>query len=401
MVQKQNYGIDAIQFYTSPYYLNLEALAEARGLPPDRYRQTLGQLKMAVTAPDEDVVTMAAEAAYRLLEKQGFESIEQIDCLLFATESGIDQSKSAGIFVHKLLGLSSHCRVVELKQACYGGTMGLRLGLDHLKARASSGSAEKKVLLIASDLAKYGLKSNAESSQGAGAVALLLSANPRILAIEPEYGVHTEDLMDFWRPNYRQEAFVDGRLSCEMYLKLAQKTWQAYAASSGRGYHDHAKFCYHVSVPKLVERAHAGIRRINDLPAWSGDALQDDLFDALYYGREIGNCYTAALYLSLCSVLERCSANLENQRLGLYSYGSGCIAEFFSGIVQPGYRQALNTQGHQDFLNHRTSLSVSEYEAFYDFRYPQDGSQLELPHFSRGRHRLARFVDHKRIYEVV
>ncbi|MFM8454035.1 MAG: hydroxymethylglutaryl-CoA synthase [Gammaproteobacteria bacterium] len=393
-MQVQYYGIDAIQFYTSHYYVDLEILAQARGFAPKRYEQTLGQKKMAVLPPDEDIVTMAADAGRRLLDNQNSDVLANIDWLMFATESSIDQSKAAGIFVHQLLNLPKTCRVVELKQACYAATAGLQLALNHIRLNPS-----KKVLLIASDIAKYGIGSNAESSQGGGAVAMLLSANPRILAIEPEYGIHTEDVMDFWRPNYRQEALVDGRQSCEMYLKLAPKTWQEYAQTSGRSYEDHAKFCYHVSVPRLVERAHEAVRKVNGLPRLTEEALHAEMQAALFYGREMGNCYTAALYLSICSLLENTPEDLSNQRIGLYSYGSGCVAEFFSGKIMPGYHAYLNTSAHQAFLASREALSIPEYEAFYNFKYPQDGSSVEVPAAQKGKYRLAAVENHKRIYQ--
>ena len=78
------------------------------------------------TSANEDVVTMAASAAKRIIEDT---KPDNIDMLLFATESSIDQSKAAGIYVHRLLGLSSRCRVVELKQACYGRYCGITNGV--------------------------------------------------------------------------------------------------------------------------------------------------------------------------------------------------------------------------------------------------------------------------------
>ncbi len=108
-------GIDQISFYTSQYFLDLKTLAEARGVDPEKFYTGIGQEKMSIPPPDEDIVTMAAGAANRLKELGALEGIE---ALLFATESGIDQSKAAGMFVHGLLGLPERCRVVELKQAC-------------------------------------------------------------------------------------------------------------------------------------------------------------------------------------------------------------------------------------------------------------------------------------------
>ena len=83
-------GIDKISFYTSNYYLDLRTLACAQGTDPEKYYVGIGQEKMGMPAHDEDVVTMAASAAYPLFED---EQSKHISTLLFATESGIDQSK--------------------------------------------------------------------------------------------------------------------------------------------------------------------------------------------------------------------------------------------------------------------------------------------------------------------
>lgn len=385
-------GIDAIGFYTSPYCLDLKTLAEARGIDVNKFYVGLGQEKMAVIPPDEDVVTMAADAGYRVLKQIDPKSI---DTLLFATESAIDQSKAAGMFVHRLLGLPERCRVLEIKQACYGATAAVQMALPMLRENPN-----KKILVIASDVARYGLKSKGESSQGGGAIALLLSQNPRILAIEPESGFYTEDLMDFWRPNYREEAIVDGQYSCEVYLKLVQKTWEQYTALSGRTLKDHAHICYHVPVPRLVEKAHQYLLKINNAPKLSSATLKEVLGPALAYGRITGNCYTAALYLSFLSLLENSPSDLSGKRIGFYSYGSGCIGEFFSGIVQAGYQDSLDKAGHQKMLAERQLLSQAEYENFYNFHYPNDGAKLVLSSYGQGRYRLSGIDQHKRLYEA-
>ena len=53
-------GIDAIGFYSSHYYLTLDALAQNRGLEAGHFIRSIGQEKMAVPPPDEDVITLAA-----------------------------------------------------------------------------------------------------------------------------------------------------------------------------------------------------------------------------------------------------------------------------------------------------------------------------------------------------
>lgn len=384
-------GIDTIAFYTSHYALDLASLAEVRGIDPEKFYVGLGQHKMAVPAPDEDVVTLAANAALRAIRHVDINSIEM---LLFATESGVDQSKAAGIYVHDLLGLPERCRVIELKQACYSGTLALQLALPFLRQHP-----EKKVLLIASDIARYGLGTPGESSQGCGAVAMVLSANPRILALEPEYGVVTENVMDFWRPNYSDSALVEGKYSSKLYLTMLEKAWIQYREASGRRFEDHDFYCYHVPVPRLVEKAHQHLARINGHDKLSDDVLLEQTGSSLEYGRKIGNSYTAALYVGLAALLDLTPDDLSGKRIGFYSYGSGCVAEYFSGIVQPGYKKMLDTQYHHRMLSERSSLSYPEYTAFYSYNYPKDGSHCELPRHQTGLFRLAAVRDHKRIYE--
>ncbi|HLB43167.1 MAG TPA: hydroxymethylglutaryl-CoA synthase [Gammaproteobacteria bacterium] len=384
-------GIDSLAIYTSHYMLDLRVLAQAREVDVDKYRKGLGQYNMSISPPGEDIVTMAASAAKQVLAE---ENPDQFAMLMFATESGIDQSKAAGIYVHHLLELSPHCRVMEIKQACYGGTAALQLAMSYLRE-----NSDKKVLLIASDIARYELKSNAESSQGCAAIAMVLSAHPRVLALESEYGVVTEDVMDFWRPNYLHHALVDGKYSSKLYLAMLEKSWNHYREISGRNFLDHAAYCYHVPVPRLVENAHHHLLKLHDDTHQGEDGLMHHLQASLEYGRKIGNSYTASLYVALASLLDLSHEDLSNKRIGFYSYGSGCVAEYFSGIVQPNYRQALHTSYHTNLLAHRISLTYQEYEQFYSFHYPENGSTLEIPAYHLGAFHIVRAENHKRIYE--
>lgn len=384
-------GIDRIGFYTSHYYLSMASLANMRGVDVNKFHVGLGQFKMAVPAPDEDVVTMAANAAQSVLKEV---DLSTIDTLLFATESGVDQSKSAGVFVHGLLELPSRCRVVELKQACYSATQALQMACAWVERHPT-----KKVLVIASDIARYGFNTSGESSQGCAAVAMLVTVNPRILAVEHEHGIYTDDVMDFWRPNYREEALVEGRYSTKVYLHALDQAWQDYASMSGRQFSDHNYFLYHTPVPRLVEKAH---KQLSDraggikLPA-EEVALQ--LKDALHYGREVGNSYSAALYVSLISLLDNTEEDLSKKRIGFYSYGSGCVAEYFSGVVQPDYQKQLLTARHQKMLASRQVLTGKEYEQFFEARLPADGTPMQLPEHHTGAFRLEGIENHKRLYK--
>ena len=57
------------------------------------------------------------------------------------------------------------------------------------------------------DYAKYELASTGEYTQGGGAVAVLVSANPTLLEIENKFGIATESVFDFFKP--RRETTKD------------------------------------------------------------------------------------------------------------------------------------------------------------------------------------------------
>ncbi|MEI3614689.1 hydroxymethylglutaryl-CoA synthase [Pseudogracilibacillus sp. SO30301A] len=360
-------GIDKIGFYIPQYYVDMNKLAEARGVEPEKLTIGIGQEKMAIAPITQDPVTLAANAALQILDD---ESLEKIDFVMFGTESGIDQSKSAGVYVHQLLGLRPDARTIEMKQACYGATAAIQLAKGHIAL-----NPESKVLVLASDIARYGLHTAGEVTQGAGAVALIISANPRIMALDDISAYLTKDIMDFWRPTYSDVAFVDGKFSNEQYLAFFGQVWKEYKEKSGLSIADFEAICYHLPYTKIGLKA---LRTI--LEEGSTDVqekLKDNYHISTLYGRKVGNIYTASLYLSLLSLLDQ--KELEaGARIGLFSYGSGAVGEFFSGILQSNYRDFLKIDHHTNLFNNRTELSVSKYEMVFEESLPTDGSSVDV-----------------------
>jgi len=151
------------------------------------------------------------------------EDLEKIDMIIVGTESGVDQSKASSVFIHGLLDIQPFVRAIEVKEACYGATAALDFAKNHVLNNPDS-----RVLVIASDIAKYGIKSSGESTQGAGSCAMLITSNPRILELNNDNVCLTRDVMDFWRPNYSHYAFVEaeehgGNLYRVYYYSDAEK----------------------------------------------------------------------------------------------------------------------------------------------------------------------------------
>lgn len=385
-------GIEAISLYTPRYYLDLKTLAAARGTDAEKYYNGLGQERMAVAPPDEDIVTMSANAVKVALEGIDY---REIDTLMLATESGIDQSKAAAIYVHSLVGLPSTCKAFELKQACCSSTAGILSALALVQM-----NPRKKVVLVASDIARYGLGTPGEPTAGAGAVALVISADPKLVAFDPENGSYTADVMDFWRPNYMDQAMVDGKYSIRVYLKALSESWNEYVKASGREFNDHYRYCYHMPFTRMAEKGHLHLAKYSAPEGISKDMLKDQIYSAQRYNRLTGNLYTGSLYEALTSLLES-RDKLDDRRVGMFSYGSGCMGIFFSGVVQKGYRNYLKTDAHRQMLEARIDLPYGDYEDMYKAVLPQDGSDAQTMHYETGLYRLAGISGHKRIYETV
>lgn len=361
-------GIDKIGFYTPSMYIDTGDLAEARGVEPGKFKIGIGQDKMAVIPKTQDAVTLAANAALNILSK---EDIDGIDYVIFATETGIDHSKAAAVYVHELLGLNEYVRSIEVKQACYSATAGIQMAKGHIALNPDS-----KVLILASDISRYGLKTGGEITQGSGAVAMLITREPKIMTIESPSVYKTEDKMDFWRPLYSDEAFVHGKLSVTQYIKFFKDLFNTYNEKTKASLKDFDALLFHMPYTKMGLKALQSV--LNDADEADQERLLAKFEVGKYYNEVVGNIYTGSLYLNLISLLERDKTLEAGANLGLFSYGSGSVGEFFTGILQPNYEEHLFTDLHEDMLEAREKISVERYEEVFMDTIPSGVGEVEL-----------------------
>ena len=385
-------GIDKIGFATSPYVLRLKDLAAARDTDPEKLSKGLLLKEQSVAPITEDIVTMAATAADDILTD---EDKEAIDMVILATESGIDQSKAAAVFVHGLLDIQPFARSFEMKEACYAATAALDYAKLHVEKFPQS-----KVLVIASDIAKYGIGTPGEPTQGAGAVAMLISQNPRILSFNDDNVAQTRDVMDFWRPNYATTPFVNGIYSTQQYLDSLKTTWSEYQKQTGLALTDFAAVCFHLPYPKLALK---GLKKILDksVSEEKKDQLQYNFDQSILYSQRVGNIYTGSLFLGLLSLLENDPQLKAGDRIALFSYGSGAVAEIFSANLVPGFEQLLDHK-RMEKLDQRTVLSVADYERLFYEEVDLDPSGNQV--FEPATHQtfaLTEIKEHQRIYQKV
>jgi len=384
-------GIDKIGFAMPEYYLDIRDLAIARGIEPDKFTKGLLQLEMSIPPVSQDIVTLGAQAAFEILDD---EDLEKIDMIIVGTESGIDQSKASAVFIHGLLDIQPFVRTIEVKEACYGATAALDFAKNHVLNNPDS-----RVLVIASDIAKYGVKSSGESTQGAGSCAMLVTSNPRLLELNNDNVCLTRDVMDFWRPNYSQYAFVEGKFSTEQYLGCLESVWAKYLERTKQHLQDFSAVCLHLPYPKLGLK---GLQLL--LEQENNESTKENLLarfnESILYSQRVGNIYTGSLFLGLLSLLENNTTLKAGDKIALYSYGSGAVAEVFGMTLVEGYKNQLKTNRLEQF-NNRKQISVDEYEKmfFRDTTVDEDGN-LDISDIrDESRFVLEKIENHKRIYK--
>jgi len=218
---KKQVGIDDMALYVPSLYLPIQTLAEARGISFEKLNKGLGLDKMAVPDVHEDAATMAANVVAELIERNKLNP-RTIGRIYLGTESALDGAKPTATYVLEMLrrkykdtfGVDclQHCDVVDLTFACVGGVDALHNTLDWVR-----GEEERIGIVVCSDFAKYELASTGEYTQGAGAIAMLIKQDPRLLAIEDNIGVATQGVHDFFKP----KRSFDKKTVIEEVLKLA------------------------------------------------------------------------------------------------------------------------------------------------------------------------------------
>jgi len=361
-------GIERLNAYVGAAAIDVSEIFKARGLSMQRFDNLMMREK-SVGLPCEDAVTLAVNAAKPIVDRLRAEERARIEMVVTASESGIDFGKSISTYLHEHLDLGRRCKVFEVKQACFGGTAGLGIAASHVVAHGDPGA---KVLVVATDVARppsAAEGSYVEPSQGAGAVAFLVGGSPDVLELDfGATGSHSYQVMDTCRPGVDVET-GDPDLSLLSYLDCLDQCFKAYAEKVDgvdlMSTFDHLAF--HTPFGGMVKGAHRRILR--KVAAASGDVVEADfarrVLPSLEYGMRVGNLYSASLYLALASLVDHVAFPAA-QRVGLYSYGSGCSSEFFSGVVGPRSHEALSEMDLRGVVDGRCRLTWSEYEAIVE-----------------------------------
>jgi hydroxymethylglutaryl-CoA synthase len=415
-------GIEAIAHYIPNLYLPIKDLAIARNIDPEKLELGLGLKKMALNDVNEDTATLAANVLLKLIQDFDINPTE-IAKITLGTESALDGSKPTAMYATKMVEsvlekkygerVFRHTDITDTVFACVGGIDALYNSIDFVNS-----NPEKKAIVLAADYAKYTLASSGEYTQGSGAVAILISSNPKLIQFDKNVGIATDSVFDFFKPKQsislskewkkilqtenekieilQDEPVFDGQYSNECYknrireayyhlkkqknctIKLFDE-WEylifhlPYAHQGQRIFmdifgHENAEWLSQMTGKKNWTELNA-----NDLKAIAASEpyktfVNKKIRSSQKASSEVGNIYTASIFLALLSALEIAYNNgeeLSNKKIGFLSYGSGSKSKCFEGTILPKWKEIIKKQKLFATLEKRKAINFSEYEQIH------------------------------------
>ena len=436
-------GIDTIACYVPQLYVDMENLAKARNIEAEKLQKGLGLQKMAIPNYGEDAATFAANALLNLINQNNINP-RDIGRVYLGTESAVDGSKPTATYaveiVEKILSEKfgersfKNCDILDMTFACVGAVDAMHNSLDWVKQKEG-----RQAVVIASDLSKYELNSTGEYTQGAGAVAVLVSHNPSLLEISDTWGVASKSEGDFFKPRrtfkkvdllksvlnefnvnitedriqeflksstsefwtdendiievFKEEPVFDGQFSNACYNDRITEALEHFAEQSETDFLEewshlvfHLPYAYHgrriifdnwlkwMKSSNQLTILEDEIGNYVDSKEWIKSAYKSKIFSKFVKEKisagelassEIGNMYTASIFMSFLSLLSDSLDNnkeLADKKIGFIAYGSGSKSKVFEGVVQKKWQSKVKGIKLFENLQNRTPIDVPTYE---------------------------------------
>ena len=408
-ITTMSFGIEAASYHVPSLYLEIKELAEKRNIEPAKLEKGLGLHKMAFPDVHEDAATFAAEALLKLINDYNLNP-DEIARIYLGTESALDAAKPTATYAMQMVETAlesqygkrcfKNCDVVDMTFACVGAVDALQNCLDYCRANPG-----RKAVVIASDYAKYELESSGEYTQGGGAVAVLVSNNPKLIEIENVFGVATESVFDFFKPRrtanksdlasatanmpdkleiFTDEPVFDGHYSNQCYQDRIREAYEHYKLLTNqcKPYEEWRYLIFHLPYAFHGKRVFTELFSIeNNLPystpeeqkavAKSEDYLKfigEKIEPSQRASSEIGNMYTASIFMALLSALQvsyDTGEDLIHQKVGFLAYGSGSKAKVFAGKISEYWKEVVEKWNIFDNLKNRAQIDFETYEKLH------------------------------------
>lgn len=413
-------GIDAISFDVAKLHLPIKTLAKARNIEPEKLEKGLGLLKMTLPDVYQDTVVFGANALTKLIIDNNI-NLNEIARIYVGTESSIDSSKPIASFLINLIedkfgeNSLSECDVVDFTFACIGGVDALQNCIDFVTLNPT-----KKAIVVTADVAKYDLNSTGEYTQGAGALAMLITSNPRIIAFEKQWATNTKGVFDFFKPSrtiskeaitgnnsnepwhgnleakieiHKDQPVFDGQYSNQCYM---DRTRNAYFLFKKINAIPENLYSSWTSIIMHLPYAFQGRRMLSEIYALDAEnkmltgietlseyqnklkevskseAYQEfvtqKLQPAEIASSLIGNLYTGSIFMGFLSTLcnfYKINKDINGHKIGFLAYGSGSKSKVFEGIIQEDWKSSISMVSLFETLENSFEIDFETYEQLH------------------------------------
>ncbi len=273
----------------------------------------------SVPSPDEDVITIATEAARGMMARVPEVDPKDIGAVYVGSESHPYAVKPTSTIVAEAIRATPAMTAADLEFACKAGTAGIQACMG----------------LVGSGMVRYGVAIGADTSQGAPGDALEYSASAggaafligseNIIAKINRTMSFTTDTPDFWRREGQPYPSHGGRFTGEpAYFKHITSAAKMMMEEMGTTPEDYKFAIFHQPNGKFPTRVASQL-------GFTPEQIEKGLLTPY-----IGNTYSGAVPLGLASVLDVANPG---DRIFVTSYGSGAGSDAFDITVTDAIKE--------------------------------------------------------------
>lgn len=305
-------GIVSYGAYVPKYRILPEEIGKIWGTDGKAMGKGLYINQKSVPYPDEDVVTIATEAARNMMARTDVDPAD-IGAVYVGSESHPYAVKPTSTIVAEAIGATPVLTAADLEFACKAGTAAIQICVG----------------LVGAGMVKYGVAIGSDTSQGAPGDALEYSASAggaayligskNIIAKINKTVSFTTDTPDFWRREGQPYPKHGGRFTGEpAYFKHIVSAAKMLMEEMGTNPSDYDYAVFHQPNGKFPMRVSAQL-------GFTNEQIEKGLLTPM-----IGNTYSGAVPLGLSSVLDVAKPG---DRIFVTSYGSGAGSDAFDITV--------------------------------------------------------------------
>lgn len=299
----------------------------------------------AVAGLDEDVITMAIEAARNALARAGI-APSAIRAVWVGSESHPYAVKPSSTIVAESIGAAPNIQAADWEFACKAGTEAIQAAIG----------------LVGSHMAGYALTIGMDTAQGrpgdaleytaaAGGAAFIIGPEDDSLAVFQGSYSYVTDTPDFWRRSHEDYPSHGDRFTGEpAYFNHTLTAAQNLMDMLGTTAADYDWAVFHQPNVKFPSRA-------AKMLGFTPEQIEPGLLAG-----EVGNVYAGSSLLGLSAVLDMAQPD---DRILMVSYGSGAGSDAFDLRVTEHITARRDRAPHtRTYITRRTEIDYALYTRF-------------------------------------